>query len=105
MNQEIYTRPLGKICHKSRPIRLVLDMDKDILMCQGKVLGHKSLTARTPGGDQDMDMEINECGPAADDTAAAFRAFWSEKSELRRFKDGAVIEAVMWPNQTGNRFY
>ncbi len=28
--------------------------------------------------------------------AAIFRAFWGEKSELRRFKDGGIVEAVIW---------
>ncbi len=28
--------------------------------------------------------------------AAEFRAFWGEKSELRRFKDGGIVEAVIW---------
>lgn len=37
-------------------------------------------------------------GPAADDLAQAkgFRAFWKTKSELRRFQDGTIIEAVVW---------
>lgn len=41
---------------------------------------------------------ILDRGPAADDEAAcaAFKAFWGEKSELRRFQDGAIIEAVVW---------
>lgn len=36
-------------------------------------------------------------GPPADDAvlAPAFRSFWGEKSELRRFKDGAIVEAVL----------
>ena len=25
-----------------------------------------------------------------------FRQFWGEKSELRRFRDGAIVEAVVW---------
>ena len=28
--------------------------------------------------------------------AQAFRAFWGDKSELRRFKDGTILEAVIW---------
>lgn len=37
-------------------------------------------------------------GPAADDKVAAraFREFWGSKSELRRFRDGGVVEAVVW---------
>ncbi|KAG5179918.1 Nrap protein-domain-containing protein [Tribonema minus] len=39
-----------------------------------------------------------DCGPSAEDaaTAAAFRAFWGTRAELRRFKDGAIVEAVVW---------
>lgn len=28
--------------------------------------------------------------------AQEFRSFWGEKSQLRRFKDGEVCEAVVW---------
>ncbi|MCJ1250264.1 hypothetical protein MMC30_007490 [Trapelia coarctata] len=37
-------------------------------------------------------------GPSADDkaAAAAFRKFWGEKAELRRFKDGSIIESLIW---------
>ena len=28
--------------------------------------------------------------------AKAFREFWGEKSELRRFQDGSISEAVVW---------
>ncbi|KAG8549855.1 hypothetical protein GDO81_019490 [Engystomops pustulosus] len=37
-------------------------------------------------------------GPAADSPeAVGFRSFWGEKSELRRFKDASICEAVVWP--------
>jgi U3 small nucleolar RNA-associated protein 22 len=37
-------------------------------------------------------------GPAAENKqdAAAFRKFWGDKSELRRFKDGSILESVVW---------
>lgn len=36
-------------------------------------------------------------GPSADSPdAARFRAFWREKSSLRRFQDGSFHEAVLW---------
>jgi U3 small nucleolar RNA-associated protein 22 len=37
-------------------------------------------------------------GPAAEDkeAAAAFREFWGDKSELRRFKDGRILESLLW---------
>ena len=45
-------------------------------------------------------------GPSADDQAASheFRIFWGQKAELRRFKDGSILESVVWntgdPKQT-----
>jgi U3 small nucleolar RNA-associated protein 22 len=37
-------------------------------------------------------------GPSADDedAAADFRHFWGEKAELRRFKDGSILESLVW---------
>lgn len=37
-------------------------------------------------------------GPSAEDkeSAAAFRSFWGEKAELRRFKDGSIQESLVW---------
>jgi U3 small nucleolar RNA-associated protein 22 len=45
-------------------------------------------------------------GPAADDPdsshAEQFREFWGEKAELRRFKDGRIIESVVWDVKTSD---
>lgn len=42
--------------------------------------------------------EVLNKGPAANSPESAeFRAFWGEKSELRRFQDGFICEAVHWP--------
>lgn len=37
-------------------------------------------------------------GPQAEDknAASAFRAFWGEMAELRRFKDGSIQESLIW---------
>ena len=37
-------------------------------------------------------------GPVVEDkeVAAAFRKFWGDKAELRRFKDGAIQESLIW---------
>uniref|UniRef100_A0A8C8S5Z8 Nucleolar protein 6 n=1 Tax=Pelusios castaneus TaxID=367368 RepID=A0A8C8S5Z8_9SAUR len=44
---------------------------------------------------------ILEKGPEADQPEAAeFRRFWGEKSELRRFQDGTICEAVVWGAET-----
>ena len=35
--------------------------------------------------------------PASDATACAqFREFWGEKSEMRRFSDGSIVESLVW---------
>ncbi|CAM9481846.1 unnamed protein product [Lampetra planeri] len=45
----------------------------------------------------DLYTGVLERGPAADSAQAAeFRAFWGERSELRRFQDGSICEAVLW---------
>ncbi|KAG8630462.1 hypothetical protein KVT40_002081 [Elsinoe batatas] len=37
-------------------------------------------------------------GPSAEQKkeAAEFRKFWGEKAELRRFKDGSIVESLVW---------
>lgn len=37
-------------------------------------------------------------GPTVEEKEAAkkFRQFWGEKSELRRFKDGSIVESLIW---------
>ena len=37
-------------------------------------------------------------GPSVEDkqAAAVFRKFWGEKAELRRFKDGSILESLIW---------
>lgn len=39
-----------------------------------------------------------ERGPSAEEpqAAATFRDFWGDKAELRRFKDGSILESVVW---------
>ncbi|XP_077497145.1 nucleolar protein 6 Mat89Ba [Amblyomma americanum] len=44
-----------------------------------------------------------ERGPAADTPdAAAFRQLWGDKSELRRFPDSSILEAVVWSGRTAS---
>ena len=42
-----------------------------------------------------------EHGPPAEEQkdAARFRLFWGEKAELRRFKDGSILECVEWKSR------
>jgi U3 small nucleolar RNA-associated protein 22 len=43
-------------------------------------------------------------GPPAEDVraAASFRKFWGEKAELRRFKDGSILESLIWDLPKGS---
>ncbi|XP_040277098.1 nucleolar protein 6 [Bufo bufo] len=61
---------------------------------------HKDIGCLTVGLmlSADFFSSVLEKGPAADSPEAAdFRSFWGEKSELRRFQDASICEAVMWP--------
>ncbi|XP_050403291.1 nucleolar protein 6 [Patella vulgata] len=45
-----------------------------------------------------------EKGPAADSPQArGFREFWGEVSELRRFQDGSICEAIVWSKGSSYR--
>ncbi|KAI9785862.1 MAG: hypothetical protein M1816_008189 [Peltula sp. TS41687] len=48
---------------------------------------------------------IVDHGPSAEykAEAAAFRKFWGPKAELRRFKDGSILESVVWTGDKSNR--
>ncbi|XP_041957750.1 nucleolar protein 6 [Alosa sapidissima] len=46
-------------------------------------------------------VSVLEKGPAADSPKAAeFRQLWGDRSELRRFQDGSITEAVLWEAST-----
>ena len=51
-------------------------------------------------------MRLVDHGPAAEeqDTKAAeeFRQLWGQKAELRRFKDGRILESVVWDVKTSD---
>ncbi|KAM7295240.1 nucleolar protein 6 [Ixodes scapularis] len=48
--------------------------------------------------DADHCYALVDRGPPADSPDAPdFRAFWGDRSELRRFQDGSILEAVVWP--------
>ncbi|KAJ5198397.1 uncharacterized protein N7498_007514 [Penicillium cinerascens] len=48
--------------------------------------------------DADNVGRVVDHGPPAEEKeeAASFRAFWGEKAELRRFKDGSILESLVW---------
>ncbi|XP_068616860.1 nucleolar protein 6 [Brachionichthys hirsutus] len=49
----------------------------------------------------DVATSVLERGPPADGPKAAeFRRLWGPRSELRRFQDGAITEAVLWDGKS-----
>jgi U3 small nucleolar RNA-associated protein 22 len=48
--------------------------------------------------DAESSRRIVDHGPPATspDLAASFRSLWGDKAELRRFKDGSILESVVW---------
>lgn len=54
---------------------------------------HVGITLRFPEAERLVDK-----GPKGDEEekVAAFRKFWGSKAELRRFKDGSILESVLW---------
>lgn len=48
--------------------------------------------------DSEQALRMVEHGPTPEETeaAASFRSFWGEIAELRRFKDGRIVESVVW---------
>ena len=52
--------------------------------------------------DPESGRRLVDHGPPASDNAAAsqFRSFWGDKAELRRFKDGNILESVVWTCKT-----
>ncbi|RPA94731.1 Nrap protein [Choiromyces venosus 120613-1] len=41
--------------------------------------------------------------PAGHKGGASYRAFWGDKAELRRFKDGSILESVVWVTKDSNQ--
>ncbi|KAM9992348.1 hypothetical protein ACTFIY_009788 [Dictyostelium cf. discoideum] len=49
-------------------------------------------------------LSVIDLGPPADHVnASKFREFWGNKSQIRRFKDGSILEAVTWNPKNGSR--
>jgi U3 small nucleolar RNA-associated protein 22 len=56
--------------------------------------------------DSEFGHRIVERGPSADDITRLlpFRRFWGgEKSQIRRFQDGSIIEAVVWDEEATSK--
>lgn len=69
----------------------------------------KALTKKASHGlsvglllDADNVGRVVDHGPPAEEKeeAASFRAFWGEKAELRRFKDGSILESLVWSDDS-----
>jgi U3 small nucleolar RNA-associated protein 22 len=44
-----------------------------------------------------LHRRVDRGPPASDESGCLkFKQFWGDKSEMRRFKDGAIVEAVVW---------
>ncbi|KAG1460713.1 hypothetical protein G6F56_005886 [Rhizopus delemar] len=63
--------------------------EKDAVITIGLLLNSDNAPRLVDQGPQSQDEE----------QVAEFRKFWGNKSELRRFKDGSIVEAVVWPVQ------
>eukprot|EP00656_Telonema_subtile_P030086 TRINITY_DN33114_c0_g1_i4.p1 TRINITY_DN33114_c0_g1~~TRINITY_DN33114_c0_g1_i4.p1 ORF type:complete len:834 (-),score=273.64 TRINITY_DN33114_c0_g1_i4:121-2622(-) len=51
----------------------------------------------------DNAIRLVDKGPSSDQAEAArvFRAFWGDKAELRHFRDGTILESVVWEEAKG----
>ena len=51
--------------------------------------------------DKGIDPTLDESAAGSDGAADTneFRSFWGRKSELRRFRDGGIVDAVVWGEQ------
>jgi U3 small nucleolar RNA-associated protein 22 len=52
------------------------------------------LTFHKPSSDQDAYRKVDIRPDSMD--VAAFQSFWGSKAEVRRFKDGRIVEALVW---------
>ncbi|CAL1536080.1 unnamed protein product [Lymnaea stagnalis] len=97
------------------PQLLMKALEKRVLLIQGMMspcpewsvseapYSHDSRTCLTFGINLNIAGAFNilDRGPPADFAEAKeFREFWGNISEMRRFKDGTIHEAVLWTNST-----
>ncbi|KAK2794977.1 hypothetical protein FQN52_006856 [Onygenales sp. PD_12] len=54
--------------------------------------------------DAEHSNRVVDHGPSAEDkeAAASFQKFWGDKSELRRFKDGSIVESLVWSDRASD---
>ncbi|KAL3426205.1 nrap protein [Phlyctema vagabunda] len=77
------------------------------------------LSVSSPAGQENSSIQIAaifdpanidrlvDHGPPAEEKkkAAKFQEFWGEKAELRRFKDGSILESLVWTPGTGHSIF
>ncbi|KAF9584422.1 hypothetical protein BGW38_006511 [Lunasporangiospora selenospora] len=78
--------PLGRWAVSSAPSKYT---DEDAVVTIGLLLNHE------------QSSRLVDLGPPADDleAAAIFRTLWGNRAELRRFKDGSILESAVWEAQ------
>ena len=106
-----YSQRLSEICHKihSTLTRALTDRITALSFTMPEE-DSWSISSRRPVEKQSKSILINfatepanatrtvDHGPSAENKqeAASFRKFWGDKAELRRFKDGSILESVVW---------
>jgi U3 small nucleolar RNA-associated protein 22 len=78
-----HTQPINTLKSLVVTIGIVLDTEN----------AHRRVDKCARHSDQDS-LAVEEAAAAEE-----FRNFWGRKSELRRFKDGAIVDAVVWGEQ------
>ncbi|ETV99310.1 hypothetical protein H310_08042 [Aphanomyces invadans] len=93
--ERVVAKALGDRVHRIRPVAIKPSATTWALTETPPSI-HKVVIGL--GVNPDNAHRIVDKGPEADNAvdAAAFRAFWKTKAELRRFKDGSIVEAVVW---------
>ncbi|CAK4122349.1 unnamed protein product [Aphanomyces euteiches] len=93
---ELATKALGNRVHRVRP--LVGDGSSGSEWPLTKAPPTLTKIALGLSLNPENAQRIVDKGPDADDVEAArnFRSFWKHRAELRRFKDGSIVESVIW---------
>lgn len=74
-----------------------INLTSSLIITLGLVLNNENAQRRV---DKGADTSADENGASElSMVAEEFRTFWGRKSELRRFKDGAIVDAVVWGEQ------
>jgi len=68
----------------------------------GVMINHEKAFRKVDRGPAPVTAEDHLAHVQYEAELETFRTFWGEKCQLRRFKDGAIVEAVIWePSATG----